>query len=140
MTNIWLLSRESMKGMDLLTIAVDALHACEQLSSKEKALSNEEIEQKLDKGSELFEMLERVAKDQISKKYPRDLYLLMVVEALERATGLPPSELAQKLHKGKLEFKAKTPSEETKDILRKLTQKIMGMTSRSVDAISTALH
>ena len=34
----------------------------------------------------------------------------------------------------------KTPSEETKDILRKLTQKIMGMTSRSVDAISTALH
>ena len=39
MTNIWLLSRESMKGMDLLTIAVDALHACEQLSSKEKALS-----------------------------------------------------------------------------------------------------
>ncbi|OYT32960.1 hypothetical protein B6U96_18340 [Archaeoglobales archaeon ex4484_92] len=34
----------------------------------------------------------------------------------------------------------KTPSEETKDILRKLTQKIMGITSRSVDIGYTRCH
>ena len=140
MTNIWMLSRESMKGMDLLSIAVDVLHAYEQLASDKSALSEKETSQRFDRGSELLSMLEEAAKDQFAKKYPKDLYILKVVEALGKAMNLRPLELAQKFHRGKLELKAKSPSEETIDLLKEFIQIMMGMTSRSVEAVSTTLY
>jgi hypothetical protein len=139
MANIWLLSKQSMKGMDVLGVATDVLYALEQRSSEEP-LAEAESKHRLDRGLDLIGRLDSAAKAQISRSGQKDLFLLKVVEDLEMGLGLTPSELAEKLEKGSLELKEGSASSDTIRVLEQLLLIVMKLTSRSVDALSTSLH
>ena len=139
MTNIWLLSKQSMKGMDLLEMAVDVLYSLEQKASY-GPLDERNLKQSLDRGHDLLQMLASAAKTQISQKGQQDLFMLRIVENLEKKLGIPPSELSEKLERGSFELKDATVSKDTIEILEEISNVLMKLTSRSVDAISISLR
>ena len=138
MTNIWLLSKQSMKGMDLLEVATDVLYVLEQ--QELKPLEEGDLRQRLHKGQDLLQRLAFAAKAQISQTGQKDLFMLRVAEGLEKNLGLPPSELVEKLERSFLELEKGFVSADTINVFEHVSDIVMKLTSRSVDAISISLH
>ena len=53
MTNIWMLSKDSMRGMDLLAISTDVLYAIEQLERGDGELPEKELREMFQRGFRL---------------------------------------------------------------------------------------
>jgi len=139
-TKIWMLSKDSMKGMDLLEASTDVLYALDQwMTAGQKAFRNE-LREKLQRGCSLLDLLSSAAKGQLTKEQQRDLFALRVVESLEKITGLPPSKLDERMQEVKADLKEETITPETIHLFEKISQTMMRMTSRSVDALSTSIR
>lgn len=130
-----MLSKDSMKGMDLLAVSTDVLYALEKMEKPKKGFSEE-----IRRGFNLLDLLTSAATAQINKGHQRDLFMLRVIESLEKATGLPPSKLVESLEKRKTELKEGCATSETVDLLEKISKAVMDMTSRSVETLSTSLR
>lgn len=139
MTNIWMLSKRSMKGLDLLEVIADMLSA--QEIQREKVTDVEKkLKLTLDRGSEFLQRFVDAAETQISRSNPKDIYIQRVTEELEKSLGLPPSKLAVKIKKCIKELEEGQISSETIQIFEELSDIVMKITSRSVDVISTPVY
>jgi len=139
MTNIWMLSKQSMKGLDLLEVIADMLSA--QEIQREKVTGQEKkIKLTLERGSELLQRFLDAAETQISRSNPKDIYIHRVTEELEKNLGLTPSKLAAKLEKCTKELDEGKLSSETIQVFEELSDIVMRITSRSVDIISTPVY
>jgi hypothetical protein len=139
MTDVWMLSKESMKGMDLLAVTTDVLYVLEQKKTMERELPSEELE-KFEKGCALLNILASTAKGQISRGQQKDLFMLRVVEFLEKTLGLQPSKLAERLDIAQGKLKEGYVTSEVTELFEQISEAVMDMTSRSVDAVSTSLR
>jgi len=140
MTNIWMLSKDSMRGMDLLTISSDVLYAIEQLTAEKSVASEKEMSEKIQRGLDLLELLTSTIEGQITKGRQIDLFMLRIVESLEKSIGLPPSKLAEMIDIGKAELKEGQITPNTLELFEKISEVVMVTTSRSVEALSTLLR
>jgi len=140
MTNIWMLSKDSMKGMDLLTVSSDVLYAIEQLTAEKSAAPEKELREKIKRGLSLLNLLTSTIEGQITKGHQIDLFMLRIVEALEKGMGLPPSKLTEILETGKAELKEGHVTPNTTELFEKISEVAMVTTSRSVEALSTLLR
>jgi hypothetical protein len=139
MTNIWMLSKQSMKGLDLLEVIADMLSA--QEIPREKVTDQEKkLKITLERGSELLQRFIDAAETQISRSNPKDIYIHRMTEELEKNLGLTPSKLAVKLEKCTEELDEGKLSSETFQIFEELSDIVMRITSRSVDVISTPVY
>lgn len=140
MTNIWMLSKESMKGMDIVSVSTDVLYAFEQLTLDKQMISRQGLREKFQKGSELLSLLATAVIGQTEKGKQMDLFMLRVVESLEKSMGLNPTMLLKRVERAKKELEVYKVSSETIDLFEKISQAVMSMTSRSVEEISTSLR
>ncbi|MFH1328316.1 MAG: hypothetical protein ABIH76_05690 [Candidatus Bathyarchaeota archaeon] len=138
MTNLWMLSKESMKGMDILAVTNDVLYILEQNATGEKLL--DEDLKKLRNGCALLEILASAAREQISKGQQKDLFMLRVVEFLEKTLGLQPSKLAERLEVTQNQLEQCRITSEITELFEQISKAVMSMTSRSVDAVSISLR
>jgi hypothetical protein len=139
MTNIWLLSKQSMKGMDLLEVATDVLFVLEQ-EGQAQGLAGQELREHLDRGAQLLQRLACATESQTSHVGRNDVFLLRIAEAMEKELGLPPTELVKRLEKASLELQRGSASADTIAVFEEFSDVVMRLTSRSVDAISMPLH
>jgi len=135
-----MLSKDSMKGMDLLEASTDVLYTLDQWMIVKQEASRNKLREKLQRGCNLLDLLASAIRGQVTKGQQRDLFTLRVVESLEKITGLPPSKLYEKIQKVKAKLKEEAITPETIDLFEKISQTTMCMTSRSVDALSTSLR
>jgi nitrogenase subunit NifH len=140
MASIWLLSKESMKGMDIVSIVTDALYAFEQSTVDNQAVSKKDIQEKFQSGSALLSMLIKAVRRQTEKGKRVDLFMLKIVESLEKSMGISPTNLIKKIEEAKKELQSFKVSTETINLFEKISQAVMNMTSRSVEEISTSLR
>lgn len=140
MTNIWMLSKESMKGMDIVSVSTDVLYAFEQLTLGKQKISDRELRDKFQKGSDLLSLVATAVVGQTEKGKRMDLFVLRVVESLEKSMGLTPTMLLKRVEGARTELEARKVSSETIDLFEKISKTVMSMTSRSVEEISTSLR
>jgi len=139
MASVWMLSKESMKGMDIVSISTDILYAFE-LASKNK-ISKQDLREKCEKGTELLSLLNNAIISQTKMKMKTtDLFMLRVVESLEKSTGQAPSQLKANIEAAKKELEMCRASASTTTLLERVSQAVMNMTSRSVEEISASLR
>lgn len=139
MTNIWMLSKRSVKGTDLLDVVMEVLYALEQYSSADSLSEKAALQEKFHLGQSLLQKLSYAAKSQHMKSNT-DVFLFRIVEGLETELGLRPSELATRLDKCISELSENHVSSEVTDIFGKISNIVMNLTSKSVDELSTSLH
>lgn len=140
MTNIWMLSKESMKGMDIVLVSTDVLYAFEQSTLDKQMISNQELHEKFQKGSEFLSLLANAVIGQTEKGKQMDLFMLRVIESLEKSMGQTPTMLLKRVEAAKKELDVYKVSSETTGLFEKISQAVMNMTSRSVEEISTSLR
>ena len=140
MASVWMLSKESMKGMDIVSISTDILYAFEQAA--QDRLSKQDLREKCQKGIELLSLLNNAIISQTKTKRgePTDLFMLRVVESLEKSTGQTPSQLQANIEVAQKELEKCKISTVTITLLERVSEAVMNMTSRSVEEISTALR
>ena len=140
MTNIWMLSKESMKGMDIVSVSSDVLYAFEQLTLEKRTMADDELDDAFQKGNELLSLLDNAVVGQTTRGKETDLFMIRVIESLEQSISLPPSMLLDRIEKAKKELEERKVSSETSNLFEKVSQAVMAMTSRSVEALSTSLR
>lgn len=140
MENIWMLSKESMKGMDIVSASTDVLYTFEQLTLEKDRISDTELCDKFKKGNDFLSLLATATRRQTEKSKHADLFMLKIVESLERSMGLTPTILHKRIEGAKKELEGYKVSSETIDLFEKISQAAMSMTSRSVESISTPLR
>jgi len=139
MTNIWMLSKQSMKGLDLLDVTADILSAHE--SQKEKITYPEsKFKEAVKRSSDLLKKFIETAEAQISRSHPKDIFIQNITEELEKNLSLPPSKLIERLEKSVRELEQEKISSDTAYIFEVLSDIIMKITSRSVDVLSTPVY
>ena len=126
--------------MDLLEASTDVLYALDQWMTVEQEATRNELREKLQRGCSLLDLLSSAATGQVTKGQQRDLFALRVVESLEKITGLPPSKLDEKMQQVKADLKEEAITPETIHLFEKISQIMMRMTSRSVEALSTSIQ
>ena len=139
MTDVWLLSKQSVKGMDVLGIATGVLYAIEQLVSKQP-LDKSEVDAQLVEGADLLARIESVSQAQIQKFGAKDQFMLRLVEEVENRRSYTPTMLAEKASLAASELRAGRPSDGTVSLFEQISEAAARMTTRSVDAISTSLQ
>ncbi len=135
-----MLSKDSMKGMDLLAVSTDALYALEQISTGKGGKLTEELSTKLDQGITLLEFLSSATNAQVTNQAIQDVFMIRLAESLEKATGLPPSKLSEMLSSIKSQLKSRKASDEAFKMFERISDSVLGLTSRSVEAVSTSLQ
>ena len=139
MTDVWLLSKQSVKGMDVLGLATGTLYAMEQLENKPKGKSKE-LETQLREGVELLNRIESASQAQTQKFGLKDVFMLRLAEELEKRVDASPSDLGKKVHEAAEELQAGRSSVGALWLFEQISDAAARMTSRSVDAISTSLQ
>lgn len=139
MTDVWLLSKQSVKGMDVLGIATGVLYAIEQLRSK-RLFDKRELEVQLVDGADLLARIESVSQAQIQRFGAKDQFMLRLAEEVENRTSSTPTVLAKKASLAASELRAGSPSDATVWLFEQISEAAGRMTTRSVDAISTSLQ
>jgi galactitol-specific phosphotransferase system IIB component len=135
-----MLSKESMKGMDIVLVSTDVLYAFEQSTLDKQMISNQELHEKFQKGSEFLSLLANAVIGQTEKGKQMDLFMLRVIESLEKSMGQTPTMLLKRVEAAKKELDVYKVSSETTGLFEKISQAVMNMTSRSVEEISTSLR
>ena len=137
MASVWLLSKRSLQGMDILNVLTDVLYAMEQ-KKRGDAVDEEEYRERMTEGERLVEKLSATAEAQTSKKPVGDLFLTRVLEEVEKKESLRPTELRKELNAA-LDAGLKDPSPRTMRLLETTSEVVSKLTLRSVEGLSTSL-
>jgi hypothetical protein len=140
MASIWMLSKESMKGMDIVAVLTDVLYASEQATLKEPAISRQELHEAFQRGKDFLSLLAASVAGQTQKAQQMDLFMLRVAESLEKSMVLTPTMLFQKLETAMKELESYRASSSTVCLFEKASEAVMNITSRSVEETSTSLR
>lgn len=140
MTDKWFLSKDAMKGLELVTVCADTLFALEQIGSREKVISKEEIQDSIEKGQLLLKKLRVTAESRIKKGVEADPMLFHLVETLLKELKVSPSELTQRILKAEVELSKTEASEETVALLEKLSSIAKNITGKRIVALSSSIH
>lgn len=135
-----MLSKESMKGLDVVSVTTDLLYAMEKLEQGTKRLETPEEKRTFERGLKLLNRLASVADAQIANSRMPDLFLLRIVTALEKDLRIRPSQLKQVLEQAQREIENASPSPETKTLVEKVSELTMKSTNKSVAALSNPLQ
>jgi hypothetical protein len=138
MASVWLLSKHSVKGMDVLNVTTDLLYSLEQRKKGEPVDENEFMD-RAGKGQDLFRRLISGAKAQTSRTSVNDLFLLRVVEEVEKKSRLTPTEFEQKAEKASVSLEKNEIDPEAIELLEVVSDVVTKLTLRSVEGLSTSL-
>ena len=100
MEHIWMLSKESMKGMDIVSVSTDVLYAFEQLALGKDRISDAVLRAEFQKGRDLLSLLAAATRGQTEQGEHVDLFVLRLVESLEKSLGLTPTMLHKRIEEG----------------------------------------
>ena len=140
MTDKWFLSRDAMKGLELVTVCANALFALEQNGSKEKVISKDEIQSSIEKGQLMLKKLRVAAESHIRKGVEIDPMFFRLVEDLLKELRIPPSELSKRVLKAEDELGRAEASEETVALLETLSNIAKNVTGKRIVALSSSIH
>jgi len=104
MTDRWFLSKDAVKGLELVTVCANTLFALEQIESKEKVISEDEIQSSIEKGQLLLKKLRVAAESHIKKGVEVDPMLFRLVEDLLKELRISPLDLTKKVLKAEDEL------------------------------------
>ncbi len=140
MASVWMLSKESMKGMDIVSVSTDILYAFEQ--STRGQLSQKELNEKCQEGLNLLSLLSNAVIAQTKAKTGKsaDLFMLKVAESLEKSIAKTPTQVHADIDEAKKELERCKISSKTICLLERVSDVVMNLTSRSVEEISTSLR
>jgi hypothetical protein len=138
MPSVWMLSKQSMKGMDILNITTDLLYTLEQMRSGQ-TVDAVELKERLVRGEDLLGRLYTNVGAQVTKRGARDPFMLRIVEQVEKELGLRPSELAKVIESSQKDLESKASKEETTKLLEAVSGAVAKFTIRSVEGLSTSL-
>ena len=134
MTNIWQLSKESMKGIDLLAVSTDLLYILDQWDTQKTEMSQKELTENIKNGIRLLELLISTTHEQTTTRYQGDPFIFKVIESLEQSLMVQPSILLNRLEDGKTKLENGQVDTNLLTLFEKITQTIISITSRSVEA------
>jgi len=140
MTNRWFLSKDAMKGLDLVTVCANTLFALEQIRDKERIISKDEIQSSIEKGQLLFKKLRMAAESHIKRGVEADPMLFHLVDDLLKELKISPSELIKKVIKAEDELSKAEASDETIDLLENLSSIAKTITGKRIVALSSSIH
>jgi len=140
MTDRWFLSKDAVKGLELVTVCANTLFALEQIESKEKVISEDEIQSSIEKGQLLLKKLRVAAESHIKKGVEVDPMLFRLVEDLLKELRISPLDLTKKVLKAEDELGSAEASNETISLLETLSNIAKNITGRRMVALSSSIH
>lgn len=140
MTSVWMLSKESMKGLDVVSTTTDLLYTLEQLEAGRAKPQDETSKKVLDRGQRLLARFEAATRTQITNARTPDLFLSRILVQLEKELNATPSELIKTLERAEAQLRSGSPTNETKRIVERISELTMKSTNQSVAAISNPLQ
>lgn len=140
MTDKWFLSKDAMKGLELVTVCADTLFALEQIGSKERVISKDEIQSSIEKGQLLLKKLRVAAESHIKKGVEADPMLFHLVEGLLKELKVSPSELTKKVLKAEDELGKAEASKETVALFETLSSIAKNIAGKRIVALSSSIH
>ena len=138
MASVWMLSKQSMKGMDVLNLTTDLLYTLE-LHRKGEPMDETEFAERLGRGADLVSRLTSSVDAQLTRQGPRDFFMMRISERVEKKLGLRPSEFNERLGEGAEELRQAKPSQKTVELLEAISEAAAQFTVRSVEGLSTSL-
>jgi hypothetical protein len=140
MTDRWFVSKDAMKGFDLLSVCTNALFALEQMETEERMLSKKEIHESLEKGQVLLKKLRVAAESQINRDIEADARIFRLVDDLRGELRITSSQLIDKILRAEGELEKASASDETIKLLEKLCLIAKGITEKGIVALSSSIH
>jgi len=140
MTDRWFLSKDAMKGLDLVSVCINTLFAIEQAGEEKKVLSEEELQNNMARGELLFKKLRVAAEGQIEKGVEVDPVIFRLVDELRKELRVTPSQLVKKLMRAEDDLNRAQASEETVKLLEKISDIAKSWTEKKVAALSSSIH
>lgn len=140
MTNRWFVSKDTMKGFDLLTSSTNVLFALEQIKTEKRTLSEREIHDILERGQALLKRLKVAAESQIKRDIEADPIIFRLVDNLRRELRITPSQLIERILMADNELEKTSASDETVELLEKLCLIAKGITEKGIVALSSSIH
>jgi len=140
MTDRWFLSKDAMKGLDLVTVCANTLFALEQIKNKERIISKDEIHGSIERGQLLFKKLRMATESHIRKGVEADPMLFHLVEDLLKKLKISPSELVKRVTKAENELSKAEASDETIELVETLSSIAKTITGKRIVALSSSIH
>lgn len=140
MTDRWFVSKDTMKGFDLLTACTNALFALEQTEAEKRLLSEKEIQDSLERGQVLLKRLRTGAESQIKRDVEVDPVIFRLADDLRRELRVTPSQLIDKISIAEGELEKVSASNDTVELLEKLCHIAKGITEKGIVALSSSIH
>jgi len=140
MTDRWFISKDTMKGFDLLATCTNALFALEQIAMEKKIISEQEIKDSLEKGQLLLKKLRAAAESQIKRNIEVDPLIFRFVDDLRGNLGITTSQLINRISRAENELKYVSASNETIELLERLCLVAKCITGKGVMALSSSIH
>ena len=137
---MWFLSRDTMKGLDLLSACINTLFAIEQRSGDRKVLSKQELLENMKQGELLLKKLRVAAEGQVRRGVQVDPMIFLLVDDLRKELKVTSSQLVKKLMKAEEELNKAYASEETIKILELISDIARNWTEKKVAALSSSIH
>ena len=140
MTDRWFVSKDAMKGFDLLTACTNTLFALEQIETEKRMLSDKEIKDSLERGQILLERLRTATEGQVKRSVETDPLVFRLVDDLRAELKLTPSQLIDKILRAEDDLERASASNETTELLGKLYRAAKGITEKRIVALSSSIH
>jgi hypothetical protein len=135
-----MLSKESMKGLDIVSVTTDLLYTLEQAERNRLNLDDPNAKKTLDRGQRLLSRLASVTDAQISNGKMPDLFMFRVVTALEKELRTTPTNLKAMIERAQSELEKESPTSQTRTLVEKISELTMKSTNQSVAALSNPLQ